>query len=119
MLDRAQLKEILPGLNDETTNAAMDHLAASHYAKEKRTMNTPTRDELWEEALEDVWNESLTGWRHGTDEKTVFHREEDDTYWMVDYKVSTDGESHGIRDDTYTIAQVRPVKRVVTEYEKI
>ena len=38
-------------------------------------------------------------WRHGCYISEVFRRISDDTYWMVNYQVSTDSETHTLRDE--------------------
>lgn len=75
--------------------------------------------ELWEgDYLEEVYKKIDDSWRHGNNMTTVYHYEKDDTYWQCQYRVSGDGEYHGIRDDEFTLRQVTPVKKIVeiTEY---
>jgi len=81
-------------------------------------MEHPTQDQLLEEVgLKEVSRKSEIGWRHGTDETVVFFRVSDSTYWLVNYRLSTDGEYHGIRENDYTVNQVTPKKKTITVYE--
>lgn len=83
-------------------------------------MKEPTQDELLEEVgIVTVHRESNDDWRHGSSIYEVFHRKSDDTYWEVSYRLSTDGEWHGLREDDYYITQVRPVEVTVLKYERI
>lgn len=47
-------------------------------------------------------------WRHGVYRTEVFHRQSDNTFWQAKYRVSTDGETHGLRDNEAVIVQVLP-----------
>ena len=83
-------------------------------------MEKPTCEELLEEiGCEKVYSESDTSWRHGSYETGVWHRESDDTFWRAKYRVSTDGETHELRDGEAeeTICQVSPkvVETIVYE----
>ena len=82
------------------------------------SIKVPTNEELCDELLESVRRTDQSGWRHGVDREEIFYREEDQTYWSVGYRVSTDGETHGLRDGYYTIYQVKPVKVEVIDYVK-
>jgi hypothetical protein len=79
----------------------------------------PTRVQLCDEELQSIQKTDESGWRHGVDREEIFYRQEDETYWSVGYRVSTDGETHGLRDGDYTIFQVRPIKVEVTSYVKV
>lgn len=85
-----------------------------HITRSKST-NIPTQEQLWNEELDSVHQE-MAGWRHGYAYTTVFYRESDDTYWSVEYRASTDGDTNGLRDGDYTIEQVVPMPVTKTEY---
>ena len=81
---------------------------------------SPTKDEILEESgLKCILRESESGWRHGTDERRVFKRESDGTYWDVSYRLSTDGEYHGVKEGDYTCFRVEPFSKTVTDYRPI
>ena len=50
-------------------------------------------------------------WRHGNRVTSVFKI--DEKYYEVKYNVSGDGESHGIRDNEFTIKEVEPYEEIV------
>lgn len=84
-------------------------------------MNKEQFKALWEDfSLEEVHEEIDDSWRHGVNKVTVF-KDEDGRYWEAHYRVSGDGEYHGIRDDDFEIFEVTPVKKVVeiTEYVQV
>lgn len=84
-------------------------------------MTPPTKEQLFEEELEEVLDSVHTGWRHGATHITTYHRFEDNTYWEAVYRVSTDGETHELRDEDYgmcRIYQVEPYEETVTRYRK-
>jgi len=83
------------------------------------TIKVPTNEELWDEKLKSIKTTDESGWRHGVDREEIFFRGSDQTYWSVGYRVSTDGETHGLRDGDYTIYQVKPVKVEVIDYVKV
>ncbi len=82
----------------------------------------PTNEQMLEEdGVRCVSRETDDSWRHGCRVTQVFHREADDTYWQAKYRLSTDGETHGLRDDdepTY-VMQVKPVNVATVHYEGI
>lgn len=83
-------------------------------------MKEPTQEELLEEInLISVKREADDSWRHGCYITQVFHRLADDTYWEVNYDLSSDGETHGIREGYYDISQVRRIERIIIDYETI
>lgn len=57
-------------------------------------------------------------WRHGTRETDVFHRSADDTYWSAHYLLSTDGETHELKEGLATIKKVYPHQVTVTRYSE-
>jgi hypothetical protein len=74
--------------------------------------------------LVEVHQEIDDSWRHGNIYETVFEYvpvDEDGvevpggeiTYWEASYRVSGDGEWHGIREDEFSYAQVWPHKKVI------
>lgn len=80
----------------------------------------PTCAELLEEdGFDSVHRESEDGWRHGSDIYQVYRRLSDNTFWSASYRVSTDGETHGLREDDAYIVQVRPVEKLIISYEDI
>lgn len=81
----------------------------------------PTKEDFLEEVLESVHREADDSWRHGCYIYQVFHRKEDDTYWAVNYNLSSDGETNGLREGDYDIDQVERVEKTITTvaYETI
>jgi hypothetical protein len=85
-------------------------------------MVKPTGQELLEEVgYKKCFSESDPSWRHGSYETGVWHRESDHTYWEACYRVSTDGETHELRDGEAedTIHQVIPETVETTIYKSI
>lgn len=76
----------------------------------------PTCEEIFNELLEFVKQTIHSGWRHGVDREEVYFRKSDNTYWGVDYRVSTDGETHGLREGDADIYQVEPKEVKTVEY---
>lgn len=78
------------------------------------------------DAFESQWLESAdltladehhdASWRHGAYITEVYFRKSDQTFWRFRYKLSTDGEHNGLRDDEYNVEQVWPQKEEVTVY---
>ena len=85
----------------------------------------PTKEELLDgiytddNGIKSVHRTSTDDWRHGCSVCQVFHRVADDTYWSASYRVSTDGETHGLRDGDYDLARVHPVEKTVMSYEPV
>ncbi len=80
----------------------------------------PTCEQLFlEDGLKSVHREADDSWRHGAYIYEVFRREADDTFWSAAYELSTDGESHGLREGTADIKQVRPVEKTTIEYQPV
>ena len=77
----------------------------------------PTREQILDEELTSVQRSVDDDWRHGSSISEVFRRESDVSYWRVSFRVSTDGEYHGIREDDYDISQVFPVQVTTTQYK--
>lgn len=73
----------------------------------------PTCEELFNGELLEVHRESDDSWRHGSYVTQIFHREVDSTWWAAAYALSTDGETHGLREGSAEIYQVVP-KQVTT-----
>lgn len=61
-----------------------------------------------DENLSPVWREADDSWRHGSYITEVYKREEDDTYWMAQYRLSTDGETDELREGFAVIQQCWP-----------
>lgn len=53
----------------------------------------------------------------GVYSKEVYHREADDTYWQVSYRMSTDGETNELRDGLAPIVSVYPHEIKTTVYK--
>ena len=70
----------------------------------------PTHEELMDygDEFKSVSREADDSWRHGSYITQVFNRKSDDTYWMVCYRLSTDGETNDLADETCAITQVNP-----------
>jgi hypothetical protein len=80
----------------------------------------PTAEQLLDEdGLKSVHREADDSWRHGCYISEVFHRNSDNTYWMVNYRLSHDGETNGLRDGDYSLDQVEPFEKTVTDYRKV
>jgi hypothetical protein len=78
--------------------------------------------DLWcDDGLESVSKELDNSWRHGNNVEEVYLDPTTNKYWKVFYRVSGDGECHGIRDREFDIFEVMPIKKMVevTEYVKI
>jgi hypothetical protein len=77
----------------------------------------PICEELFNKELGDpVHKEDDASWRHGSYRTEVYHRVLDNTYWQASYRVSTDGETHELREGIAEIVQVWPYEKTVTEY---
>ena len=74
----------------------------------------PTHEDF--DKLKRVHSEADPSWRHGCYMYEVYHREVDDTYWAVNYNLSGDGETNGLREGECDIDQV---KRVVETVEQV
>lgn len=82
-------------------------------------MAKPTGKELYNEEYESVYRESDDSWRHGAYVTEVFKSPVDETFWQASYELSTDGETHGLREGTAEIIQVKPVEKTVIIYEVV
>ncbi len=82
-------------------------------------MDKPTCQQICDEELDDpVLVEDDTSWRHGYHRYAVYHRKEDNTFWSVNYRASTDGETNELREGTAKITEVTPVQKTITVYEE-
>jgi len=80
---------------------------------------TPTAEELLDEdGFEEVEREFDDDWRHGGTRNVVYRRESDDSFWSVAYRISTDGEFNGLREDEYSVFRVVPKQVTTTTYVK-
>lgn len=80
-------------------------------------MDIPTCEQIWEEeGFESVLREADDSWRHGAYIYEVFKRQEDATFWAASYSLSTDGETHGLREGDADIHQVWPKEVTTTTY---
>jgi hypothetical protein len=83
-------------------------------------MEKPTCEQLLDEdGVKRMSCEDDGSWRHGVYRTEVYLREVDGTYWRAGYRVSTDGETHELRDGGARIVQVQPVEKTVTVYEPV
>ncbi len=78
-------------------------------------MKTPTNENIWNEELTQVLEFSRP-WRHGELVADVYKREEDSTYWRVEFCRSSDGETNELREGNATITRVRPVEVITINY---
>ena len=75
----------------------------------------PTRDELFGEEFPLVERQVQDNWRHGVTIIEVYLVGDD--YYQACYRVSTDGETNGLRDGDVRILQVFPRQINVTVFE--
>ncbi len=65
-----------------------------------------------------VHEEYDNNWRHGTNNKDVWQRVSDGTYWRCCYRRSWDGEYDGMdEEDTFSVEQVWPREVTTTVYD--
>lgn len=82
----------------------------------------PTQEDLEEAAwdghddFERVSKKADNDWRHGCTITAILKRLTDATFWRVVYRQSTDGEYNGIRENDYSLVQVKPVEVTTTKY---
>lgn len=80
-------------------------------------MDAPSHAELYDEiGVTLVQREVEDGWRHGCDIKAVYHRPSDDTYWLANYRLSTDGETNELCEEMCPITRVEPREVTTTVY---
>ena len=80
-------------------------------------MHEPTCEDLFEEdGYESVHRDVDDSWRHGAYIGEVFKRESDGTYWLAAYCLSSDGETHGLREGDADITQVKPIEATTIKY---
>lgn len=86
-------------------------------------METPNSTVVWEtwylpDSDYEIIADNITDtWRHGTIHQTIIRRKSDDTFWMINYRQSTDGEYNEFRDNEKTFQRVTPVQRLTTDWE--
>lgn len=80
-------------------------------------MPEPTCDQLFNEEGYEQVDTLLTPWRHGTFQICAFRDEADGTYWKAKFRVSSDGETHELRDGTASISQCWPREVTITVYD--
>lgn len=71
---------------------------------------------------EQVHEQADLSWHHGVYMNTVFRRIQDQTYWMVGWRVSHDEETHTLRDGKIAddcIWHVEPYERVIVDYRVV
>lgn len=82
-------------------------------------MEAPTKDQLLEDdGVKSVYRLDDTSWRHGSHVTEVFKRESDGTFWQVCYDLSTDCETHGLREGDFDLTQVYPHEVTAIEYRE-
>jgi len=75
---------------------------------------------LWEEELlEEIDDKIDDSWRHGNNHTTVFQILSENNiplnlFYKCEYKISGDGEYHGIREDEFKIKRVVPYTETIT-----
>lgn len=81
---------------------------------------TPTCDDIMDEQLDLVERRVDDGWRHGCYISEVYHRVEDDTYWIVNYRRSANYETNELHEGYAHIMRVMPITEMksVTTYVK-
>ena len=85
--------------------------------KPNKMTDTPTCEDLIEEnGYQEVNRHVDDRWRHGSYITQVFKRLDDGTYWRAKYELSSDGETHGLRDNDADIIQVWRRNIIAFEY---
>lgn len=81
----------------------------------------PTCNQIYNEELNLKDSKIDETWRHGNRRTEIYFRKQDQTYWRVKYRVSTDadGETHGLIQGTANITQVEPFEKVIISYREI
>lgn len=87
-------------------------------------MNKKEFSELWyDDAFEEVYEDIDDSWRHGCNYYTVFFHEETGKYYGASYRVSGDGEYHGLRPSEmdFEFEEVVPYTEtvMVTKYASV
>lgn len=76
-----------------------------------------TKDELQEIYMNDDYEEIestlVSTWRFGTLKRDII-KLEDETYYKLNYRVSSDGETHGVVDGEFTFSKVTPITETIT-----
>lgn len=77
------------------------------------------REAWFNDLLEEIDDDIDDSWRHGNNHKTVFELYDSKTenttgtFWKAIYRVSGDGEYHGIRENDFEFARVYPHEVIV------
>lgn len=91
-------------------------------------MEEPTQEELFDacgsfgekgDLLESVYENVEDTWRHGVTMFEVFYRAKDNTHWGVSWRQDTNCDWHGLRENDYSLFQVRPVEVTTIEYKPV
>lgn len=85
-------------------------------------MQAPTCEDLYNsrrDEYEVVFRETDASWRHGSYVSAVYKRLSDETYWMAQYRLSTDGETNELREGDADIYQVEPYEKVTIDYRPV
>ncbi len=80
--------------------------------------------ELWyDDWFEEIEDDIDDSWRHGNNHATVFYHEGTKKYYRAYYRVSGDGEYHGLRPSEmdFEFEEVTPITEtvVVTKYVSV
>lgn len=82
-------------------------------------LTPPTQEQLFHECLGDpVSIEIVKEHGNGIVTREVFCREEDDTYWQVEYFTENQGDYNEFRDSTVDVVEVVKVLETITKYVK-
>ena len=81
----------------------------------------PSCEQLIEEdqAYEIVAETTVGKWRWGTVEELVVKHVESGKLYAATYRRSSDGETNGLRENEADICEVKPVEKIVIEYETV
>lgn len=79
----------------------------------------PSTEDILDDMFPTVHEHFDNDWRHGGTQTIVVFREEDQTYWRYVYRLSTDGEYNGLKENDYIVEQVEPVVVQKTDYKPV
>lgn len=77
-------------------------------------------DLLDENGYECIEENTIDRWRWGTVEEWIYQSEDTPPrYWSATFRISTDGETNGLRDGEAVIAEVVPTEVIKTVWTRI
>lgn len=79
-----------------------------------REMEPPTCEQILDDELFRVKASIAGQWRHGTRHSDIYRRDNDGTFWRVDYRYQHNAEESDLTDGTAKIIQVWPVETQIT-----